>query len=375
MGGFECATQCRRDGTRVDVLQGTGHDRHCAEDYRLLAEAGIHTVRDGLRWHLIERTPGVYDWSSFLPMLHAANATHTQVLWDLCHWGVPVGLDPFSDEFPQRFAEFSGAAARLIRHENMRFGNAAPQMYCPINEISYWTWVGGEVEHFFPYGTHRGAELKLQFVRASLAAMRAVRVEDPTARFVLVEPAIHVSPSADRPDDDQNAHQQTASQFEVWDMLAGRVATDLGGCDDLLDVLGINYYWNNEWAYEGVFTPLGHLQHKPLHEMLYALWQRYDRPIVITETGTEADSMIGWLGYVGAEVRQVRRMGVPVLGICIYPVMDYPGWDDERHCACGLIEVAADWSHRRLRENVRAELLVQQRLLTHNTSSISLTTD
>jgi hypothetical protein len=33
---------------------------------------GLLTVRDGLRWHLIEREPGRYDWSSWLPMLEAA---------------------------------------------------------------------------------------------------------------------------------------------------------------------------------------------------------------------------------------------------------------------------------------------------------------
>lgn len=83
LGGFECATHRRRDTTRIDVLHTTHHDLRAAEDYTLLAQAGIRTVRDGLRWHLIEALPGVYDWSSFLPMLDAAHATGTQVLWDL----------------------------------------------------------------------------------------------------------------------------------------------------------------------------------------------------------------------------------------------------------------------------------------------------
>ena len=28
---------------------------------------------------------------------------------------------------------------------------------------------------------------------------------------------------------------------------------------------------------------------------------------------------------------------MPVEGICLYPVVDYPGWVDERHCATGLL--------------------------------------
>ena len=98
IGGFECATHRRKDGAQVDVIARAGHDVRCARDYALLAEVGIRTVRDGLRWHLIEREPGVYDWSSFVPMLQAALRTGTQVIWDLCHWGVPAGLDPFSEE-------------------------------------------------------------------------------------------------------------------------------------------------------------------------------------------------------------------------------------------------------------------------------------
>ena len=74
MGGFECATHRRRDRTRIDVIARTQHDRLCAYDYQLLASAGIRTVRDGLRWHLIEANEGQYDWSS-IPA-HAAGLTH-----------------------------------------------------------------------------------------------------------------------------------------------------------------------------------------------------------------------------------------------------------------------------------------------------------
>ena len=65
MGGFECATHRRRDGLRIDVTATTGHDMSAKEDYLLLQKAGVRTVRDGLRWHLIEAVPGIYDWSSF----------------------------------------------------------------------------------------------------------------------------------------------------------------------------------------------------------------------------------------------------------------------------------------------------------------------
>jgi len=76
-GGFEASSHRRRDGRQLDVLAATRHDLAAEQDYRLLRQAGLHTVRDGLRWHLIETSPGRYDWSSFLPMLRAARQAIT----------------------------------------------------------------------------------------------------------------------------------------------------------------------------------------------------------------------------------------------------------------------------------------------------------
>ncbi len=366
MGGFECATHRRRDGRQIDVLTSTQHATRTVQDFELLAQAGVRTVRDGLRWHLIESTPGVYDWSSFLPMLDAAIATGTQVIWDLCHWGVPGGLDIFSDEFITRFTAFASAAAQVIFDRTGGFNGPVPY-FCPINEISFWSWVGGDVKAFAPHREGMGPDLKRQLVRASVAATRAVRAVDPRARFVQAEPIINIVPQ--RKDIKKHPHivddvrRHTAAQYEAWDMIRGDRDEDLGGAPEMLDLIGVNYYWNNQWEHGGDRTPPGHAEHRPLHQMLEDLYRRYNRPILITETGAEAGAAVGWLGYIAAEVRQAQRAGVEILGICIYPVMDYPGWDDERHCPCGLLEVAPDWGTRTLRAELAQELQAQVSLM------------
>ena len=53
-----CSTHRRRDGRRLDLIAATGHDRAVVLDYRAMLEHGIRTVRDGVRWHLIETMPG-----------------------------------------------------------------------------------------------------------------------------------------------------------------------------------------------------------------------------------------------------------------------------------------------------------------------------
>ena len=61
--GFECSTHQLRDRPRLDLLAATGHDRFLQADYARLLDYGIRTVREGIRWHLIESSPGHFDWS------------------------------------------------------------------------------------------------------------------------------------------------------------------------------------------------------------------------------------------------------------------------------------------------------------------------
>ena len=125
LGGFECSTHRRHDGRRLDLIAATGHDRAVIHDYRAMLEHGIRTVRDGVRWHLIETAPGRYDWSSFLPMLRAAEEVGVQVIWDPCHYGWPDHLDIWRPGFVDGFARFAAAVATLVREET---GAACPRL-------------------------------------------------------------------------------------------------------------------------------------------------------------------------------------------------------------------------------------------------------
>lgn len=355
LGGFECSTHRRADGRRLDLLAATGHDRWPAEDYAALQGYGVRTVRDGLRWHLIERRPGEYDWSSFVPQLHAAQATGTQVIWDLCHYGWPDDLDIWQPRFVERFARFAAAAARLVRDES-----TGVAFYAPINEISFWAWAGGDNELINPMARGRGAELKHQLIRASIAAIEAIREVDPLARFVQVDPAIHVRASNDRPGPQRDAENARQGQFEAWDMLCGKAWPGLGGRPEYLDILGINYYSNNQWYLGGPTIERGHPDYRPFVGILTEIHQRYGRPLLVAETGAEGDLRGDWLRYVSEQVGLAQQRGVPVEGICLYPILDYPGWDDERHCPTGLLGFADAAGRREVHSGLADELRLQQ---------------
>ena len=357
-GGFEASSQRRRDRRQLDLIRATRHDERAAEDYRLLRGAGLHTARDALRWHLIERSPGRYDWSSFLPMLHAARDTGIEVIWDLCHYGLPHDIDIWAPEFVDRFAAFSSAAARVAAEEGVR-----PAAWCPMNEASFWSWIGGHLNSFYPYGEWRGVALKEQLVRAAIAATEAVLGVDRHARFVQSEPLIHIVPSSPVPVEGEQVEEYRLAQFEVWDMLAGLSRPELGGRPEYLDVVGLNFYSNNEWVHNAGPIGMGQRLFRPLHEMIAEVHARYGRPLMVSETGAEGANGPGWLRYVGGEVRTALRRGIPVQGLCLYPVMDYPGWDDERHCRSGLIQLDADYRTRSMDNEMLLALQEEAMLL------------
>lgn len=332
-GGFECSTHTLRDGRRLDLLDATHHATNTASDYKQLAEHNIRTVRDGLRWHLIETVPWHYDWSSFLPMLRAANTTGTQVIWDLMHYGWPNDLDIWSPSFVERFAAYAGAAARIVKSAS----NGVP-FYCPINEISFHSWGGGDGSYLNPFARHRGFELKVQLARASIAAMRAILVVEPRARFVHCEPLISIVSDPHRPHDRLHAEGARLAQFQALDLIAGSFWPQIGGAPELLDIVGVNYYFDNQWVHGGApMTPDDPL-HKPFRILLAEIHARYGRPILVAETGTEGDGRAAWFENIASDVMAARCVGIPVEGICLYPVIDHVGWDNERDCPSGLLQ-------------------------------------
>src|SRR5581483_11964904 len=115
--GFECSTHLRRSGWRLDLIAATAHDKFAGPDYARLTQEGIRVTREGVRWHLVEDKPGHYDFSSVLPIVRAARATQTQVIWDLCHFGWPDHLDLFAPEFVSSLASYGAAFVRWLGKE------------------------------------------------------------------------------------------------------------------------------------------------------------------------------------------------------------------------------------------------------------------
>ncbi len=353
MGGFECSTHRDARGRRLDLIASTRHDEFARQDYTRLMEIGMRTARDGVRWHLIEREPGVYDFASLGHQVRAARETGIEIIWDYFHYGYPDDLDVFGPEFVTRFAAFSGEVTRYLMSE---FGEKL--FISPVNEISFFSWIAGDKGLFYPCARRRAHELKRNLVRAAIASMEAVRQICPSARFVTTEPAIHVLPPKEStPASRRAAENYRRAQFEAFDMLCGRREPELGGHERYLDILGLNYYFHNQWRHPSRRKiPPGHPEYRPFNLILSEFHERYQRPVLIAETGIEDDKRPQWFRYVFSEAQQAGREGIPVEGICLYPIVNHPGWADDRHCHNGLWDYPDDAGNREIYQPLADEI-------------------
>jgi hypothetical protein len=249
------------------------------------------------------------------------------VIWDLFHYGYPADLDPFSEQFAERLATYAGAVARHVAREL-----PGRHFFTPVNEGSYFSWAAGEVGRFAPHERGRGYELKVSLARAAIQASRAIRRELPGARVVTVDPVCHVVPSYGASLDERSRARGFSNEvvFQFMDMVSGRLHPELGGRREDLDVVGLNYYWTNQWELDRPDEPLAadDARRVPLAELVRRAVRRYGDQVVITETAAAGDARGPWIDDLSATALELLDEGVELRGVCLYPVLGMPEWHE-----------------------------------------------
>lgn len=324
LAGFESSTGVNRHGEWIDQVVATQHDRFLAHDYALLREVGIRGAREGVRWPLVDRGGGHFDFATLLPLVEAAQRHGITVIYDLFHYGYPAGLDLLSDEFPRRFADYAHAVTRAL----VAAGDRAPALN-PINEPSYFAWAAGEAALFAPHWRGRGARLKTALARAAIAATNAIWDACPAAQIVSVDALCRVVPPPGDAALAREAERFNAEVvFESWDMLAGRLCPELGGSRRHLGLVGANYYWTNQWELGRVGVPLADddARRWPLRRLITQVWERYGGEVLISETAHVGEMRPVWLRELAGEAEALLDAGVPLKGVCLYPILGMPEW-------------------------------------------------
>jgi hypothetical protein len=354
LAGFECSDHRREDGCRLDMLRSTRHDTFAAQDYERVVTSGMTACRDGVSWVRVEPRPGVFVFSDFRRRYRAVPERLT-VIWDLMHFGSPDHVDVFAVDFPDRFTAYARAVARFMAGEG---GGPAP-MFSLINEMSFLSWAGGDVACLNPFCVARGDELKVQLVLATIGAIEAIREIIPGARFVHAEPIIHIVAPPENPKVWRKVECDNAYQFEALEMLSGNCWPRLGGNAKYLDIVGINFYPDNQFTPDGDTISRGDPRYRPFSTMLVESWRRFQRPLLITETGAEAGARAPWLRYVADECLIALDAGCELHGLTWYPILNHPGWLDDRHCQNGLWDYASDAGQRVVCEPLLGEMQLQ----------------
>lgn len=339
--GYECAYALikKRGGgvERLDLLKSTKHDEYCRMDYTLIKNMGIMTVREGFSWNQIDKGNNTYQFDRFESLMRIAQEEGIQQIWNLNHFDFPEYLDPFSDQFIIQFAEYSKRCVDTIRkyQKGTLYIN-------PINEISFFSWIGAEVGGWAPFAKAKGVLFKRQLVKAALAAMDAMWKVDKNIRFIQIDPLMYRKAKKD-----MQVQQMTYAdnfnstiRFQTFDMLSGRLEPDLGGDPKYLDIIGLNYYFHNqEWIYQVRKTnpnlaksrviPFLSTDRLPVTDLLDTVYERYHRPMIISETGSYGNLRSRWWNRILREIDKEKNI-LDLHGICIYPAVDRQDWANKK---------------------------------------------
>ncbi|WP_293896318.1 hypothetical protein [Flavobacterium sp.] len=333
MGGYECADQINRSGERINLLKETQHDVRVTEDYEAIAAIGIKTVREGICWSNVEKNPYNYDFSEVQNRIAVADNLGIQQIWDLIHFGYPDDIYPTHPQFSQRFEKLCEAFALFFRSVSNK------QLFVvPVNEISFLSWHSGDVRGTTPFMVNSGWDIKYHLCKAAILGIKMLKKMDPECRIVTVEPLIWVHDNA-LGENSAHVTELNENQFQAMDIIAGRICPELGGSEKFLDILGFNYYWNCQWEVHGLPLdwPESFPRRLPVSELLFMAYNRYKKPLFLSETGHFGEGRAEWIEEITAECLEAQKKGADLNGICIYPVTDRPDWDNlKKYCDCGI---------------------------------------
>ena len=124
-------------------------------------------------------------------------------------------------------------------------------------------------------------------MRAYIQGIYAMKAIDPTIRILTTEPIVNIVPPLFATEEViEQAAAADEEQFQSLDILAGYICPELGGSPELLDLLGFNYYYNNQWVLGfKEFLPWVNDDEDPrwhpLSKLLINAYKRYGKPMIL----------------------------------------------------------------------------------------------
>lgn len=341
---------------RVDEMAKTSHYARWREDFALVRELGLEYLRYGPPYYRTHIGPGQYDWSFADEAFAELRRLGVTPIVDLCHFGVPDWVGDFQNaDWPRDFAEYARAFA--VRYPWLR-------LYTPVNEIFIAALFSGLYGWWNERLTSdRGFVTAIKHLsQANRRAMRAIREVTPLATFVQSESTEYFH--AEEPCCEPLVAFLNERRFLALDLTYGHPVSvpiyrhllehgmsaaeyDWFLADPMKArcVLGNDYYATNEHEVhgDGSLSPAGEIFGYYVITRQY--YDRYKLPVMHTETNVAEPAATGWLKKEWANMVQLRRDGVPIMGFTWYSLTDQVDWDsalrenDGRVNALGLYDL------------------------------------
>ena len=335
-----------RDGTtvRVDEMARTGHYERWREDFALVRELGLETLRYGPPYHLTHLGPDKYDWAFADQTLLELHRLGIVPIIDLCHFGVPDWLGNFQNpEFPEHFARYAGAFAQ--RYPWVR-------LYTPVNEIYIAATFSAQLGWWNERLTTDTAFVTAlkHLARANLLAETAILAARGTADTLFIQSESSEYFHHSRPEAASRAEFFNEKRFLSLDLnyghdVSARMYQYLTDCGMTraeygwfmthgprykpYSVMGNDYYLTNEHMTppgDGPVTPSGEIFGYYLITKQY--YERYRLPVMHTETNlTDAERAPAWLEKEWLNMLRLKQDGVPIVGFTWYSLLDQVDWD------------------------------------------------
>ena len=98
----------------------------------------------------------------------------------------------------------------------------------------------------------------------------------------------------------------------------------------------MNFYHDNQWEHPGGEKIHWHIHPRdsrwvPFHLLLKGVYDRYRRPLLVAETSHVGIGRAEWIREMADEVCLAMEDGVPLEGVCLYPIVDRFEWNDPTH--------------------------------------------
>src|SRR5690606_24640784 len=146
----------------------------------------------------------------------------------------PSDLSPLHPQFTNRFVSFCEAFANFFV-EN--YGKIE-LIVTPINEVSFISWLGGDVAGTTPFCENEGWNVKYKLMQAYIEGIRVLKRINKNFKILTTEPLVNMVPHL-KADEQEilKAKEAYENQFQVLDILTGRKCQELGGSADCIDIV------------------------------------------------------------------------------------------------------------------------------------------